>query len=308
MRSIGTLPTENAAVVFASSLYVAGIESQLEPEDEGGVSVWVLDDDQLDKARELLAKYRANPEAAEFQSAVTLAQKKRNEHLSKEKGRKSVAADFARLEYEKNFKAFAWLPTLLIVMCIAAGIWTNTISIMGGKDNREAISKLSITAKIADGNLVLNKRSLPEIEHGQVWRLVTPIFLHFGILHIVFNMMWLRDLGGFVQNRFGAGYLLLVVVITGATSNLAQFYMSGPAFGGMSGVNYGLFGFLWLRGKFDRFSGWQLNPMIVQTMLVWFFLCLVNIVPGVANTAHGVGLLVGMAWGYLSAKLAVIRR
>ena len=48
MRSIGTLPTENAALVFTSSLYVAGIESQLEPEDDGGVSVWVLDDDQLE--------------------------------------------------------------------------------------------------------------------------------------------------------------------------------------------------------------------------------------------------------------------
>jgi GlpG protein len=116
-------------------------------------------------------------------------------------------------------------------------------------------------------------------------------------------MMWLRDLGTFMQNRYGGWYLGLFILVAAAGGNLAQYYFSGPLFGGMSGVNYALFGFLWIRGKFDRFATWRLNPVIVQTMLLWFFLCFTPLIPNVANAAHFAGLALGMLWGYVSAKL-----
>jgi len=315
MRCIGEFPTENEAVVFTSILYVSGIETQIEHEEKGEISVWVLDDDKLVEARELLQQFRVNPEAPEFQNVIAVAKKKRTIELSQEKGRKSVVTDIERVQYAKNYRAFAWLPAFLIIICVASGIWTETLDeLMDTKGNPETIGLLAITAKmgvldVKDGfKYKPNRRYLPEIEHGAVWRLVTPAFIHYGLLHLVFNMLWLRNLGGYIENRFGVAYLLMLVVIAAATSNLMQFYMSGANSGGMSGVNYGLFGFLWLRGKYDRKFGWEMNPMIVQSMLVWFFIGLVNVVPGMANTAHGVGLLVGMAWGFVSAKIAAMRR
>jgi GlpG protein len=89
----------------------------------------------------------------------------------------------------------------------------------------------------------------------------------------------------------------------GACSNLAQFYVghNNPVFGGMSGVIYGLLGYVWLRGKFDPGSGLYLHSSTVTMMIVWFFFCYTGFVGRIANTAHAVGLGMGLAWGYLSS-------
>ena len=144
--------------------------------------------------------------------------------------------------------------------------------------------------------------SLPEVRRGEVWRLFASIFLHFGILHIVFNVMWLRDLGGFIQHRFGAVYLAVLVLLTAIVSNYAQLLWAGPGAGGLSGVNYGLFGYLWMRGKFDRAGLWRLNPQTVQLMMIWLVVCYTGALGPIANAAHTAGLAFGMASGFIMAK------
>jgi GlpG protein len=96
--------------------------------------------------------------------------------------------------------------------------------------------------------------------------------------------------------------------VTGVLSNLGQHYFKGPFFEGMSGVVYGLLGYIWMKGKFDPASGLYLHPQTVVMMLIWFFACLFKLIPNVANWAHGVGLVVGMAWGALSSLYQNRRR
>ena len=143
--------------------------------------------------------------------------------------------------------------------------------------------------------------TLPEIRHGEVWRLFTPIFIHLSPLHILFNMLWLRDLGSMIEGRQSSLHLLILTLVIAGCSNLAQCYTSGPVFGGMSGVVYGLLGYIWMRGKFDPASGLYVHPSTVWMMIIWFFACLIGIIPHVANAAHAAGLVIGMAWGYLSS-------
>jgi len=131
--------------------------------------------------------------------------------------------------------------------------------------------------------------------------LVTPIFLHFGIIHIFFNMLWLRDLGSMIEARQGSWWLLLLVIVFGVFSNLAQYLSYGGEFGGMSGVVYGLFGYVWIRGKLDPTSGLFLHQNIVVMMLVWLVVCMFGVFGAVANAAHAGGLLIGMAWGWFSS-------
>ncbi|PIK15283.1 rhomboid family intramembrane serine protease [Halobacteriovorax sp. JY17] len=139
---------------------------------------------------------------------------------------------------------------------------------------------------------------LAEIRNGQVWRLVTPIFLHFGFMHILFNLMWMKDLGKIIEREKSSNFLLVFIVIIGTLSNFSQFLISGPNFGGMSGVVYGLLGYLWMYKRINKEAEFSLPKSDVMLMIGWFFLCLVGVfVFAIANMAHAVGLTLGMLLG-----------
>jgi len=146
------------------------------------------------------------------------------------------------------------------------------------------------------------RTGMREILSGQVWRLVTPIFVHFGPLHILFNMLWLFDLGSGIEYRQRSARLAWLVGLIGITSNLAQYLWSGPNFGGMSGVVYGLLGYVWVLGKLNPRSGLILHPHIVVMMLVWFVICWSGLVGPIANMAHTAGLVGGMFLGWLFSR------
>ena len=73
----------------------------------------------------------------------------------------------------------------------------------------------------------------------------------------------------------------------------------------MSGVVYGLFGYVWMKGKYDPGEGMFLHPSTIMIMLFWFAFCFVGPM-NIANGAHAGGLAVGTLWGYLSST--VVRR
>ncbi len=135
------------------------------------------------------------------------------------------------------------------------------------------------------------------ITQGEIWRLVTPIFIHFGWLHLVFNMFWLYDLGGLVEIRKSTWFLALIVLIIAIISNVAQAWMDGPLFGGMSGVLYGLFGYIWMKQRYEPHLHIALAPNTVPMMLGWLVFCMTGAVGPVGNTAHVIGMVTGIAIG-----------
>jgi GlpG protein len=80
----------------------------------------------------------------------------------------------------------------------------------------------------------------------------------------------------------------------GVVSNIAQNAYSGPHFGGISGVVYGLFGYVWLFGRFEPSSGLQLSRESTIIMVVWLLLCTTGRIGPVANMCHFVGLGMGL--------------
>jgi len=154
---------------------------------------------------------------------------------------------------------------------------------------------------------------LPEIRDGQLWRLLTPVFLHFSIFHIVFNMLWTWELGRLIESRHGARGLLGLTALIGVFSNLGQYLADGPWFGGMSGVIYGYFGYLWMQGRFNPAFGMRLNPPVVYLLLGWLVLCWSGVLEWlfdlrVANTAHTIGLFSGIAWAFVFIAAGRLRR
>ncbi len=144
---------------------------------------------------------------------------------------------------------------------------------------------------------------LAEIHDGQLWRLITPAFVHLSLMHIVFNMLWLWDLGGKIEQGLGRIMLLIFFLVTASMSNLAQFTVSGPLFGGMSGVVYGLLGFVWMHSRYNPFFFYYLHRPVVWMMLIWYVVCFTGLVGNIANTAHTTGLVIGIVWGYVHATL-----
>ena len=86
----------------------------------------------------------------------------------------------------------------------------------------------------------------------EIYRLFTPAIMHLSALHLAFNMSWWWYLGGKVENHLGAQPLLVIMILTAISSNIAQALLVSSNFAGLSGVNYGLAGFVWLYGRLTQ--------------------------------------------------------
>jgi GlpG protein len=271
---------------------VQGIENHLEHEKPDGWGMWINDEDKIEVATGLLAAFRLDPANPKYRAEAKVAPELRAEaEKSEAKYRKKLSE---RRELFRPLTAYGFGPLTFVLIALSVTVFL----LSGLGKNIQPILSLFITESTAD---TLSGVSLPEIQHGQLWRLVTPIFIHFSILHILFNMLWLRDLGSMIEGRQSGRVLAILVLAIAVCSNLAQFWFAGPAFGGMSGVVYGLLGYVWMRGKFDPGSGLYVHPSTVTMMIIWFFACFTPIIPHVANATHTVGLVMGIAWGYLSS-------
>ncbi|MFT4823565.1 MAG: GlpG protein [Halioglobus sp.] len=145
----------------------------------------------------------------------------------------------------------------------------------------------------------------PEAFSGQYWRLITPVFLHLGWLHIVFNSLWLWELGSKLERGLGSVNLFFLFCTIAVVSNTGQFLFGGPGqFGGMSGVVYGLLGFSWVGPQIQ--TQWRFEPprTIMIFMILWLLFCMTGLVGAIANAAHlgglMIGALLGAAFGLLS--------
>ncbi len=155
-----------------------------------------------------------------------------------------------------------------------------------------------------------NQRALFEFPSGEYWRLITPIFLHFGLLHIVFNGLWTWELGRRIETLQGSVQLLGITALIGIGSNLAQALVTQSGlFGGMSGVIYGYLGYMVVWSRLRPQQSFGLPGAIVAFMLGWLLLCLVGFAGAlgmgeIANAAHVGGLLMGALLGGLAALVA----
>lgn len=147
------------------------------------------------------------------------------------------------------------------------------------------------------------------LARGEIWRLLTPAFLHFSIFHVLFNSLWMWDLGRRLEFFLGKWHFLLFFIITGIAANYAQYLWSGsPKFGGMSGVVYALVGFIAVRQRLAPHPVINVPPALIGFMLFWLVLCMTGAVDyfisgSVANAAHVGGLLAGGTYALVTKNL-----
>lgn len=196
------------------------------------------------------------------------------------------------------------VTTITLLLCfIVAGL-------TGLGDNFTTISWFTFLDFRVQGDYLYFSPLAQGLEQGQWWRLVSPMLLHFGVLHLAMNSLWYWELGKRIELRQGPWALLSLTVLFSLVSNLAQHYTSGPSlFGGLSGVLYGLLGHIWLYQWLAPNRYFNLPKGVLAMMLIWLVVCLTGVVGTlglgqIANAAHVGGLLIGCLTGLLGGALA----
>lgn len=147
----------------------------------------------------------------------------------------------------------------------------------------------------------------PATQDGQWWRLGSALFVHFGIIHLAFNMWALWDVGRLVEQLYGRWRFLLLYLGSGVIGNLVSLAIQGnrAVSGGASGAIFSLYGallvFLWRErrqihpGEFRWLFG-AASIFIVLALVMGF------LVPGIDNSAHLGGLVCGALLGMALAR------
>lgn len=131
----------------------------------------------------------------------------------------------------------------------------------------------------------------PATQNGEWWRLASAMFLHFGAVHLLLNMLALWDSGQWVERMYGHERFASIYIISGLAGNLLSLVIQGNSAisGGASGAIFGIYGalltFLWCersaitKHEF-RWLFWGALGFSIATIILGF------IVPGIDNSAH----------------------
>jgi len=303
MRKLASFDDPALAQALCEVLYAADIRSEMRPGPDATQLVWIVAEPDLVRARTLLEEFIADPDNARYDAARAAAQAKRDAQRRSER-----ASRHKVIEVRKTFRERAAQSPVtigLLVACIAVAAVTR----LGGRS--DLIRYLSIAGFDRVGGY-LHWGGYSDLLRGQIWRLFTPILIHFGPFHLLFNAFWLNDLAVPTERYQGSWRFLGFILFTAAISNLAQLaFGQSPNFGGLSGVIYALLGYLWARGSADPNSGIKVPSQWVVFFMVWMVLgftgLLSDLVGHMANFCHLGGFAAGALYGYIAALIATSR-
>lgn len=294
MRRIGTLNSEAEAQTLADYLFTQKIETKVSGSGAAW-DIWLLDEDQLDRGRSELLAFQAAPRDPRYQTAAKAAQVQRDAEL--QAFMKAARQD---IDLRRHWERPLWQQMPVTFLLVGLALVITLVTEFGGNEQITAALQIEATyiLEYPNSQIAFSRpmTSLPEVRRGELWRLVTPIFIHSSPWHVIPNCLLALLLGGKIERERGSWRLLFGILAIAIISNLAEYGAAGARFGGLSGVVYGMFGYVFVKGRWDPDSGLQLSQQATLLMLIWLFLCTTGAVGQIANVCHFVGLAVGLFW------------
>ncbi len=307
MRFLGQITGRAKAETFVAYLLTKGVSTHIDgvQHDPDQWEVWVRDEDCLDEARRELVEFQQHPDEGKYKASIAEAAK-----ILKDK-------QAAALRAQKNIQRMGNSPgrlirggippltTTLLVICIAASLAANFME--PSPSNKLGIAVAGQLSFVSAREFVSSNDAGASLKRGEFWRAITPIFLHGSPIHLALNMMFLVSIGRIVERLEGPLRFALIVLLSAVIPNLWQGLSppelyGGPAFVGISGVLYGLFGFLWIKSTLRPELGFRVPGTLIIMLLAILFLGFSGVFKGVANLCHLGGLLVGSSLGWLDAN------
>jgi membrane associated rhomboid family serine protease len=142
--------------------------------------------------------------------------------------------------------------------------------------------------------------SAVQIWRGAAWGLVTCAFVHYQVLHLVFNMWWARDFGRLIEPDMGPWRYVAFLLTTAAVASAWQLLITDQTGIGFSGVVYAMFGYGLARRRSRPAYAAFVTSSTIRWLLGWLVLCIVLTVTDVwkvGNAAHVAGLASGWLLG-----------
>ena len=276
MIKVASLPISVDLKVFSQILYQQGLVHRIN-EESGQQVIWAESETEANLVRQALVEWSQRPAEARVAPAEMT-------------GRGfDLGPWFLRALAGLKNSPITWL--LILVSTFVA-----VLSRLGSQLRPVADWFYPLLPTDSFRSLLLGIDGIAELV-----RTFTPMFLHFGELHFVFNMMWLWYFGKQLENLQPKWFFALLVLLTAFVSNTTQYLvLDYNNFGGMSGVDYGLLAYAWVIHFFMPRSGILMN----NSMFVFFVVALVlmEIFAGswIATAAHVSGLLTGLIIGLLA--------
>jgi rhomboid protease GluP len=130
------------------------------------------------------------------------------------------------------------------------------------------------------------------LEQGRWWTLIPAVYLHGGILHILFNMLWIRQLGPVIEETFGTARAFIIFTLSGIGGYLVSSLLGVDFTIGASGA---IFGFLGALIYYGRKRGGVFGTAVYRQVGTWAVTCFLFsfFMPGVNNFAHAGGFVSG---------------
>lgn len=283
MHPVMLLPPDADTQALRKALWHYRIGHRITDEEDGQL-LWVADPRQYDELRALVARWERGDEL-----------------ISDAAPPKRSLPTQGLVATLRQVPVTALMILISLAVFALTGIWGDLL----------IVALTIVPVGVSGGQLVYG--SLPDtLLGGQVWRLLSPAFLHFGWMHLIFNLMWVWYFGQQIERRQGSKTMLLLLLLAGIGANLAQYMTGTVLFGGMSGVVYALLAHVWLMSRRAPGSGFFVPQMLVVFMLGWMVFTMTGIAGtvgfgNVANEAHLGGLLVGLATGwYYSSRFKTL--
>jgi len=276
MHKVLIIPHDIDTRTLRQALWARRIGHRISHEEEGQV-LWLADPRQHEALMRLVERW------------------KRGDTLA-------VAPDEPRAgtNWRQGVLAEAPAAAGLVVLCVAV---FGLMALFGDR----LLAALTIVPVTLVGNGVQVGALGETLASGQLWRLLTPALMHFGWMHLIFNMLWLWYFGRQIESLHGSRRFVWVVLASALGSNLAQYATGTVLFGGMSGVDYALLGYVWLMARRRPHSGFFVPTMLVVFMIGWMVFTMTDFAApvgfgNVANEAHLGGLLIGLGIGLWASR------
>ncbi|KAB7894916.1 rhomboid family intramembrane serine protease GlpG [Rouxiella sp. S1S-2] len=277
MTRVFSLTNPRIAQAFVDYMATRGVQLQVK-QDGQEVQIWLEDESRLEEVEAELAIFIKDPLNSRYQAASWSA------------GNTQTKLTYEHYSYWQRIRSQAG-PLTMAVMVICIVVY--------------------IIQQIYGDQLVMQWLAWPvdSSQYVELWRWFTPAFLHFSLMHILFNVMWWWYLGGPVEKRLGSGKLFTIALISALLSGWGQSIFSGIYFGGLSGVVYALMGYVWLTGELKPESQLSLPRGLMVFAIAWLVLGYFNVMGlAIANAAHVFGLVVGLIMAFCDTRAPRMKR